>query len=189
MSSPGPKQNPYEKYLRWLSPDRDVAEEKHKEITRRLVRFFVQQSCNESHECASETIERVVRIIDSKEQHFDVIDPLRFCLGVAKNVEREHRKRRKKYVSLDDRDFPAKVLDDLQEQKLKCLDGCLDKLPVDERNLMIRYHEGGRHEKINNRKKLAAELGCTSTALRIKVCRINAKLYDCMTDCLNRAAN
>jgi DNA-directed RNA polymerase specialized sigma24 family protein len=177
-----PTPEAFDKLLRWLDPDREKAGEKYEDIRRRLIRFFTCRGCDIPEELADATINRVVKIIDTKsEGHTD--DPIRLFLGVAKNIFREWVSRK----PLDPKTFPPPPPHP-DEQGLECLDACMEKLPPEERGLIIRYYEQGGREKIDGRHSIASELGVNMNTLRIQACRIRKALRNCVISCIKRKA-
>ena len=73
------------------------------------------------------------------------------------------------------------------EQRFACLEKCLQKVTTpEEAKMVLRYHEGEGQARIENRKEMAAELGITMNALRIRICHIQARLRPCIEDCYER---
>jgi DNA-directed RNA polymerase specialized sigma24 family protein len=63
-----------------------------------------------------------------------------------------------------------------------CLDRCLPQLAEQERKLVLSYYGEGKKDDV--RRRLAAELGISSTALRIRTCRLRERLERCVKGCL-----
>ena len=187
MTSPGTDRGSFDKFLRWLSPERDAAARSYEEIRKKIVRFFVNRGWENHDELFDRTVDRVVVIVERGDEYSN---PLALCFGVAIRVEWEERKKPKP-EALGERDFAAPEPDEdkkLHEQRLTCLENCLEELPALDRNLITPYYEGQGRAKINARKHLAAQHGGDNT-LRIKVFRIRARLRVCISDCLKRAVN
>lgn len=176
----------FDKFLRWLNADRDLAGVKYEEIRKRMVRFFVHKGCDDPHELFEITIDRVVGILDTNP---DYSSPLGLCFGVGRMVWLEEQKN-PRTDSLDGYDIPVPDDDDpkLHEQQLKCLEECLDKLSEDDRDLIRKYHMGQGRDKIQMRKQLASEYG-GNNILRIRTFRIRARLRICVDECVKRAVN
>lgn len=172
------------RFLRWLSSDDEQAVREYQLIRRRLVSFFIHRGCTNSDELFDETVDIVITKIDTGAE---IVNPLAYCYGVARNVLRTSARRRKP-VSMD-RDFvsPQALDTETRERELECLESCVSRLSADDRQIVARYHEGRGREKIEARKALAGGVG-GSNALRIRVCRIHKVLRLCMVDCLNRSA-
>ena len=71
-----------------------------------------------------------------------------------------------------------------QEQRLDCLEHCLQGLPPKDRDLIGGYYQGETSVKIHNRRSLAAKLGVPLNALRIRALRIRERLEACVEGCL-----
>lgn len=172
MNKGGPTQENFEKLLRWLDPDRDKAGERYEKIRLRLIRIFACRGCCESEDLADETVNVVLSKMDWLLENY-VGDPALYFYGVAKKI---HPPKPKPLP-----DPPAPDPDPAQlEQVCGYLDDCLDTLPSADRDVILRYHQGDKQEKIQNRKKLAEELKISRNALRIKVCHLHARLKQCV---------
>ncbi|HEY6349957.1 MAG TPA: hypothetical protein VI636_11160 [Candidatus Angelobacter sp.] len=177
----------FNKFLLWLDADRDVAGTKYEEIRNKLVRYFVHKGCEDPDELFGITIDRVAVIL-ARDNNYS--NPLALCFGVARNVWLEYQKKPIPDQLDEDFEIQAPELDDSDshEQKLKCLETCLDKLPGADRTLISRYHGAEGRDKIETRKQLAAEQG-GNNVLRIRTFRIRAKLHTCVEECLKRRVN
>ncbi len=161
----------FEKLLRWLHPDRDKAGEKYEKIRLRLIRVFACRGCCEAEDLSDETINVVLSKIDWLTANY-VGDPALYFYGVAKRIHSKPK-------PLPNIPPPEPEPPEL-EQVCSYLDDCLDILASAERDLVLRYHQGDKQDKIRNRKKLAEELKISRNALRIKVCHIHARLRECV---------
>lgn len=172
------------KFLRWLSDDDEQAVMEYQAIRRRLVRYFINKGCTEADDLFDETVDIVLGKIDSGEE---IVSPLAYCYGVARNVWRQWVRRHRTvpvtrdFVSLEPEDSNA------GEQELRCLEHCVSQLPQEERDVVTRYHASHGREQIEVRKALASGKGGVN-ALRIRMCRIRKHLRLCVTDCLERSA-
>jgi RNA polymerase sigma factor (sigma-70 family) len=172
------------KFLRWLSDDDEQAVREYQAVRRRLVRYFILKGCTEADDLLDETVDIVVAKIDSGEE---IVSPLAYCYGVAKNVWRQWVRRRRT-VSVT-RDFVSPEPEDsnAREQELRCLEHCVSQLPPEERDVVTRYHASHGRGQIEARKALASGKGSVN-ALRVRMCRIRKHLRLCVTDCLERSA-
>ena len=174
MTKRVPTMEAFEKLLRWLDPDREKAGEKHEKIRFRLIKIFVCRGCHEAEDLADQTINVVLSKIDWLVANY-VGEPGLYFYAVAKKIHLEQLKKRP-FPNLPPPDPEPPEL----EQVCSYLDDCLDNLPSAERDMVLRYHEGDKQEKIQNRKKLAEELKISRNALRIKVCHIHSRLRECV---------
>ena len=170
MTTGGPTQEDFEKLLRWLDPDRDKAAEKYQKIRLRLMRVFSSRGCYDTEDLADRTINVVISKIDWLLANYEG-DPALYFYGVAKRI---HPPKPPPIVPPPDPQPPV------IEQMHRYLDDCMDKLDSADRDLVLRYHQFEKQEKIQNRKKLAEELKLSRNALRIKVCHIHARLRKCI---------
>ena len=66
------------------------------------------------------------------------------------------------------------------ERSLQALDTCLETLPPEDRQLILDYHAGPDGSNITARRRLAARLGLSATALRIRAHRLRTRLERCV---------
>ena len=172
----------FDALLGWLDPNREVAGEKYEDIRRRLVTIFSCRGCAEPEDLADETINRVTNKLTAIKSGF-VGDPSRYFYGVANKVHLEYR-RRKPAPEIQ----PPPAYDENIEKEFDCLERCMQKLTLENRQLVVEYYQDERQAKINHRKGLAEQLGIAINALRIRAFRIRASLQECVTNCLHEGA-
>lgn len=174
MTKAGPTKEAFEKLLRWLDPDRDKAGEKYEKIRVRLIKIFACHGGCEAEDLTDDTINVVAVRIDWLIENYKG-DPALYFYGVARNIWRENWKKK------PPPDVPLPAPDPPEvEQVCGYLDDCLQELPPGDRDLALRYHQGDKQEKIQNRKKLAEELKISRNALRIRVSHIHSRLRECI---------
>ncbi len=178
MSKGGPSQETFEKLLDWLDTDRDRAGEKYEKIRLRLIRIFTCRGCGDAEDLADETINVVASRIDWLIENYKG-DPSLYFYGVAKKIYQEQFKK-KPPPPLPPPPDVTQV-----ENECGCLEECLKgQLAAPDRQLVLRYHEKEKQEKIRLRKQIADELGITLNALRIRVHHIHSRLRPCIEQCL-----
>jgi DNA-directed RNA polymerase specialized sigma24 family protein len=168
----------FNKLLDWLDMDREAAAYKYSLIQLRLVRFFAVRRCIDAEHLA----DRCINIVAAK--NLEELGPPEgdrglYFLGVARYVHLEQVR--------DDRRPPPVLAPIDPEPDLDldmCLERCLDGLAPDDRSLVLEYEEGEKQARIQNRRRLATELGITINALRIKVYRLHQQLEKCIERCL-----
>jgi len=180
MDKDNPTQEAFDKLLRWLDPDRDRAGEKYVKIRFRLVRIFSARGCWTPEDLADQAINVVISKIDWLIENYNG-DPALYFYGVAKNIYREYLKKNFRPPVPPPDPTPPEV-----EETCRFLDECLRREHPDDQDLVLRYQEGEKHEKIKNRKKLAEELKITLNALRIRVCHIHSRLRKCIEALMKR---
>ena len=174
MDKDNPTKEAFEQLLRWLDSDRDRAGEKYVKIRSRLIRIFSARGCCTPEDLADQTLNVVTSKIDKLIENY-VGDPALYFYGVAKNIYREYLKKNLRPPVPPPDPTPPEV-----EETCRFLDECLRREHPDDQDLVLRYQEGEKHEKIKNRKKLAEELKITLNALRIRVCHIHSRLRKCI---------
>ena len=91
MKTAGLTQDDFEKFLRWLDPDRDKAGEKLAQIQARLVSIFSSRGCVDPEFLTDKTTNIVISKTDWLLENY-VGNPALYFYGVAKNVYREYLK-------------------------------------------------------------------------------------------------
>ena len=189
-------QDAFDRLLSSLDADRDRAAERYVALSRALTTYFEFRDVPSPEELADETIYRVARrLSEGREIYAD--NPNSYFYAVARNVLREHLADPGRVISSVE-DLPpgrvraedpfesgAREVDRAErERRLECLDGCLGGLKPDERELLTDYYQGEKDVKIRNRKALADRLGVPPNALRIRACRLRAKIEECVRACV-----
>lgn len=183
-----PTQEAFDKLLEWLDKDRERAGRKYEEIRLTLVKFFAWRGCTDAEDMADETINRVNRRVEELTEIYEG-DPSRYFFGVAKNLVKEWRRQEHPQPLSPSTPAPAQVETAPVDDSLRlreCLEQCLQSLPGAERELVLNYYEKSKQAKIDFRKLLAQSLEVESTALRVRVHRIRAKIQKCVERCLDR---
>ncbi len=178
-------QEAFDSLLSCLGDDRERAGEQYLEIRRNLIRFFEWRGCPFPEDHADETVNRVARKISEGEE---IRNPSGYFIGVARFLVLEILKARAKEshalgelasASVESVDTSA------SEARIECLRQCLQKLPSDNRELILHYYQGDKGEKIENRKKLTARLGVPVNTLRMRALRLREQLQQCVQRCVN----
>jgi DNA-directed RNA polymerase specialized sigma24 family protein len=176
----------FEALLGQLDADRERAGERYETIRRKLVRLFGWRGCAVPEDLADETMNRVARRL-AEGIELRSSDPYGYFCGVAHLVFKESLRRaaREQRVLTEGAALASPILDDDEpsDRRLDCLRGCLARLAPDQRDLVLRYHQGASSQgenNIRNRQALAQEVGLPMNALRIRVHRIRRKLESCV---------
>ena len=177
-------QENFEMLLNWLDRNRDAAALKYEKIRVRLIRIFTGRGCFEAEALADETFDRVA----AKMPQIAAIytgEPALYCYGVADKLHYEWLRKQKKInqLPLPEIEPPADEPGG-GRQDYECLEKCLAKLSVTERQMIVEYYREVKSAKIECRRLLAEKLGMTITALQVKTCRLRSRLKDCLQNCL-----
>ena len=173
----------FEELLLWLDPDpdgagvpnRDRGAEKHEKIRQRIIRIYRTRGCHRAEEIADKAFERCGKKVKKLQLYYKG-DPALYIYAIAKKVYQEILREESHTIN------PPPPKDDPNEVELRhaWLEHCLGVLRPQSRQLILRFYFGEKREKIENRKKLATELGITSRALSLRALHIRQKLYECM---------
>ena len=183
-------QRAFARLLEWLDDSVDSNGETYLEIRRRLVAYFDRRNRPGADELADETLNRVSRTLEESGS-IATTPPLRYCYVVARFVLLEDIRRGRRFIPVDEArtgtaSEPLRSFDDaasVHEQRLDCLDRCLQKLKPEQRELAIEYYRDARGQRIERRRNLATRLGITMNALGIRASRIRSAIEACMDGC------
>ena len=168
----------FERLLAAFDPVRDGAGEGYEVIRACLLRFFGARRFARPEELADETIDRVCRRLGQGEV-IRTPEVRRYFIGVARNVAREtwdlERRRRESGFALEVA-RRARLAPLPEDEKLACLDHCLEALEPESRELLLRYYDSGPSQKIARRRALAHQLGVPPNTLRTRLHRLRTQL-------------
>lgn len=180
-----PDVRPFDKLLELLGPDRELAGEEYERLHQGLVTYFGKNN-NSAEDLADETLDRVMNRVAKGEL---ISDLERYCYGVARMVLIENREKfARERVSVEQllsRPAPISDFDEFSEQRLQCLDRCLQKLAPEERELILDFYGLERRAKIEKRRAMAERMGVTLNTLRVRVYRVRRRLEYCIRQCLD----
>jgi DNA-directed RNA polymerase specialized sigma24 family protein len=160
-------------------------------MRRRLVSYFERRNRRSADDLADETLNRIGRTLEMTGA-IATTPPARYCYVVARFVLLEDLRGQCRLTPFEEaRGDAAAVIpgdplcpedDDLavMEQRLACLDGCLQKLRPEQRELIVEYYRDARRQKIERRRELARRLGISMNALCIRAYRIRDALEACV---------
>lgn len=173
--------------LERLDADPERAAERYRELHRKLSRLYEWRGCTRSDELADEALDRVALKLEAG---LEVHAIESYVARVAWLVFRERvRREQRQRTALEGGDWmPAAEEPDPQAAILRhCFKLCLGQLNDGERQQLLRYYEGERSAKIDNRRRLAEELGLAANALRIRMHRRRQQLEGCVAGCQKRS--
>jgi hypothetical protein len=180
-----------EKLLGQLSTDREQAGMEYEHLRRRLITMFTIRHCADPASLADETLDRVARKIAESPGWSDGLPVGKVrVFGVAWNVARESF-REERAIAMPGTWDPAAASTprdeaDEVERTQRCLDACLTRLTVSDRDLVLSYFREQRRARIEARSTLASTRGLTAAGLRVKVHRLVGNLRSCVETCLGR---
>lgn len=169
--------------LSQLGSDRERASEVYLLLRLKLSKFFECRRCHSPAELTDETIDRVAKRLKEGEQIL-AAEPMRYFYGVARNVLHEYQLRCLKMVPLETlsvdeapRIDPSQIqlLKELrlaQEQHMENLQEALTKMAAETRQLLLDYYDPKSSSNKKHRQDLAARMGITVNALKIRIYRM-----------------
>lgn len=177
MTHPASSLDPLAILLAALDSEPTRAAEVYERLRARLVGRFHCRGLPAPEDLADETFDRVARRLRDGEQPRDLVA---YILGVGRLVGLEARRRALRTERLDD-DIAAQQ-QSAPDLRIDRLAACLAELPAPNRELLLRYEDGHRTERIARRRELARELGIGLNALRIRVHRMREKVLALVDD-------
>lgn len=179
-------QEAFDKLLIALGGDRESGSEKYLEIRNNLTRFFEWRGCAFPEDHADETFNRIAKKVAEGEE---ILNPSGYAMGVARLLFLEIIKSQQREQSaLSELGTTPEVYvePDDGEERLECLQNCLQTLSPDNRELILQYYQGEKGEKIQNRKKLLEQFGIPVNTLRMRALRLRERLQGCVEECVSR---
>jgi RNA polymerase sigma factor (sigma-70 family) len=175
--------------LERLGDDEEQAAQKYEDLRHTLIRSFEWRGAPFPEEHADETLNRLARKLDEGVEIRNLSD---YTYTVARLVWLEaikggHQRR----APLDEIEHEPVAPDTSREiaekeERLNCLDDCLDALPSESRALIMEYYVDEKRGRIDRRRDLAERLGLRRDALANRAQRLRDKLEQCVTRCLRK---
>ena len=149
---------------------------------RRLIDFFRWRGIRDPETYADRTFDRIAgKLADGETPTTE--EPFRYVLGVARFIYLEGtRAEMKAREALADNAWAADRASDNDEDLLRDLEACLDRLHPGERRRLLDYHHGTGRERIRARQALAEDLGVSLSSLRVQMYRLRQRIEKCVRD-------
>ena len=180
-----------EEILAWLNPDREVAATMYVQLRHDLATLFSFKGCADPEGLTDEVFDRVAKKLNDVRPNY-IGDPRHYFRAVANNLFKETLKKARIQLSLEGIDPPEQKTTAIEEEtaaeREECLHSCLQKLSPEDRKLIVAYYAKEKQAKIDNRIKLAQQIGISLETLRVKVHRTRRSLRKCIERCLERKA-
>ena len=179
-------QEGFDRLLRLLDPDREVAATRYEQLRLRLIKLFEWRGSPTPEEHTDEAFDRLARKIV---EGVEVQDVAHFLGGIARRLcfeIIEQREREQKALKHIPEPAMFEIRDDEIDPRIDCFRRCLESLPAAQRALIVDYYRVGDLNRIQQRKRLADDLGVPLNALRIRAHRLRVQLDRCIRDCLKQ---
>lgn len=188
-------QTGFDKLLATLDADREQAGAKYESLRVRLVKFFEWRNCDSAEELTDTVFDRITKKIQAGEQIQNINA---YSVTVAQFVFKEDcRSRERLFQPIEENPAIEKFIavnssletNETDDARLDCLDKCLAEFTGENRRLVTAYYDTDERTMIATRKRLADSVGISLNTLRIRVCRLKAKLEDCTIDCCEKVSS
>jgi hypothetical protein len=177
----GGKRESFRALLAFFSSDPDEATRHYLQLHQKLAGYFRVRGMSDPDSDADDTLERAGQKII---QGVEIPEIDRFCFGIARKIVFERRRKKEReesafsqfFENCQDHSTEARV-----ELIMNIMKPCFERLPEDDRNLLISYCKlpPGR-SRAEHRLRLADSLKSTISALRIRVTRLRRSLANCV---------
>jgi DNA-directed RNA polymerase specialized sigma24 family protein len=174
----------FDRLLQWLDDGVDSHGERYLEMRRRLVSYFDRRQRRTADDLADETLSRIARTLQ-EEGVIETTPPARYCYVMARFVLLEDVRRQRKVLRLHSEAAVAARAASLvepngrlttEEERLEDFERRLEKLPLEQRELVVEYYGHAQRQGIDHRRRMAERLGITRNALGIRAFRIREAL-------------
>jgi DNA-directed RNA polymerase specialized sigma24 family protein len=176
-------QSSLDQLLQQFDTDRDRAAQRYIRVRERLIHYFTLERCTAPAEHADDVLDRVARRISEGEA---ILSIDAYIAGVARLVGREVKKAAFRSDEQRRRATTPPTAEAEDEEALHCLEAALEQLPPETRAFILAYYSGDGQNRIENRKRMAQELGTGLNALRNRALRLRSHLQEAVQDCLGR---
>jgi DNA-directed RNA polymerase specialized sigma24 family protein len=185
------KPEEFETLLGWLSADREQGGTEYLQIRAGLIRFFRFKGCSDAQSLADEVLNRVAAKIPGFDES-KIVKRMTIFYGFASNIFLEYLRNEKKQNErlnehLASQNNFAAFDEDANEPRLECLNECLGKLSVEEKEIFTEYYASEKEKKSEARKKLAARINCELNTLQVRIFRLRGILAKCIENCLKKS--
>jgi len=178
------------RFLNWLDADREQAAQKYEALRRRLIKYFAKRQCAAAEDLADDVLNCTMDHLH-KQTSLLLDKPLPYIFGIARNTYRQHFAQQMRTNGeaephrLPDRQRTEEIWE--KERVSQCLRNCMQRLKAEERQALVLYYLKDTKAKDEHRLRLAALLGCTINALRLRMMRLRDQLRLCITVCQQTA--
>jgi DNA-directed RNA polymerase specialized sigma24 family protein len=159
-----------------LAADPLMAGEAYEHLRRALLKFFSWHQVLDAESAVDETLDRIARRLAAGHVIEDVSA---FAYGVARLVRFERQRQAVARPMTSEECLVARAaaphLEDAEERDA-WLQQCLAELTPQDRDLILTYYVGTGRDRIVGRAQLAAALGVSENALRLRALRLRDRL-------------
>lgn len=175
----------FDKVLEWLSTDRDEAGARFENIRDGLIRYFRLKGCHDAETLADESMNRVIKRIDTLDLTTGASKPSIFY-GFARNVFREFIRFEKNRTIQLNEELKQTLVGSVmfsENPAIDCLRECVSHLDILDGKLIVDYYIEVGQSKVSARQQLALHNELTIGALHTRIHRIKGILRPCVEKC------
>jgi RNA polymerase sigma factor (sigma-70 family) len=159
MKATNINQEGFDRFLACLDADREKAGLEYERIRGRLLLYFQCRNLAQAEDCADEALNRVMDKLGAGET---IREPAQYVFGIARLILLEVTRQQSRRQEIEGHTLvtePAPEAELEQNARLACLRGCLQRLPPEQRDLLLQYYQEEKRAKINLRQQLAERYG------------------------------
>jgi hypothetical protein len=157
--------------------EEEAAVERYRRLHGRLVLFFMRHRSYHPEDLADQVVNRLARKLSDG---LSIGNIEAFALGMARLVVREEQaqslRERNCHLELCRNESVVQRTFNERENSYQWMENQLATLPVSQRSMLERYHEGEGIRRIRERQKLAEEMGLSIGTLRKRIFDLQAML-------------
>ena len=206
----------YNRFLLLFDENREKAGEKYERLIRKLTMIFSKRGCHNIDELVDKVFDQIYTMLVKGKtvENIDNLSHYIAKRHTLHRYWNEVSKNQQTFVSVNDEfviDIDNFINQNSQEERLKNnedlifeeilhnsedekskrlihLRFCIDKLAKtpDEKKMILGYYCSDNQKAYLIRKKLAEDLGISAGNLRIRVNRLQEKLFNCINNCLEK---
>lgn len=185
-------QSGFDKLLTMLDENREQAGTKYELLRARLIKFFEWRNCETPEELTDIVFDRIAKKITEGEQIQNINA---YAAATANFVYKESLNNiNRRTQSIDETPELEDLIqatndteNEIDDTQVNCLRKCLAAFSDENRRLIVAYYDTDERTMIPARKRLADSLAISLNTLRIRVCRLKAKLEECVWACSSNA--
>lgn len=179
-------QETFESLIRSLHVEEEAAVERYQHLHGRLVLYFMRHRSYHPEDLADQVINRLASKLA---EGLAIANIEAYALGIARLVVREEQARNiqkeRCYQELESNESVTQhTLDEAEisyQTREALMENQFAELPVAQRVMLARYHEGRGSRRIRERQKLAQDMGLSIGTLRKRIFDLQALLRNKLT--------
>lgn len=168
-----------ESLLSALHDDAEEAAREYEKVRRRLIRLFTWNGARFPEDLADQTLDHAAAALHRSGETIRAADKFRYCCSVAFTTLKEAlraEQREEEAVETHVEFFSSPAPAASWSERSRALETALEELDKAERRLILEYYAGSGGERIRHRRRMAALLGISPGALRLRTHKLRMRL-------------